>query len=127
MKTNSSGTGRQVELGTGDTGYQAGMLVMLIMVVIVVMLVMLVIVVMLIMLFMLVMVVKMITMAMRMRMMKTSRWAVIKWAARASSEQGATSMTEVEEQFDYLDNMLKTSLHPETIPNHSYPSQTCHH
>ena len=77
-------------------------------------------------------------------MNKTSRWAVIKWGARASSEQGATSMTEVKEQFDYLDNieeqfdylanieeqfdnMLKTSLHPETIPNYSYPSQTCHH
>ena len=38
-------------------------------------------------------------------MMKMRRWAVIKWAARASSEQGATSMTEVEEQFDYLDNI----------------------
>ena len=38
-------------------------------------------------------------------MMKTSRWAVIKWAARASSEQGATSMTEVKEQYDYLDNI----------------------
>ena len=74
---------------------------------------------------MLVMVVK------RMTMMKMRRWAVIKWAARASSEQGATSMTEVKEQYDYLDNieeqfyyldnMLKTSLHSETIQYHPKP------
>ena len=74
---------------------------------------------------MLVMVVK------RMTMMKMRRWAVIKWAARASSEQGATSMTEVKEQYDYLDNIeeqfyyldntLKTSLHSETIQYHPKP------
>ena len=102
MKTNSS--------GTGDTGYKTGMLVMLVMLVMVVMLVMLV------------------MLVMRMTIMNMSRWAVIKWAARASSEQGATSMTEVKEQFDYLDNieeqfdnMLKTSLHPETIQYHPKP------
>ena len=64
-------------------------------------------------------------------MMKMRRWAVIKWAARASSEQGATSMTEVKEQYDYLDNIeeqfyyldntLKTSLHSETIQYHPKP------